>query len=33
LNTYNSMLMPNYAAQRLMNENAASVFALGEIAQ
>jgi hypothetical protein len=31
LNTYNAMLMPNYAAQRLMNENAASVFALGDI--
>ena len=31
LNNYSAMLMPNYAAQRLMNENGASVFKLGEI--
>ena len=31
LNTYNAMLMSNYAAQGLMNENGSSVFTLGEI--
>jgi hypothetical protein len=33
LNTYNAMLMTNYTAQSLMNENGASVFTLGEITQ
>lgn len=33
LNTYNAMLMMNYTAQGLMNENGASVFAIGEITQ
>ena len=31
LNNYNAMLMTNYVAQGLMNENGASVFTLGEI--
>jgi len=33
LNTYGSMLMPNYAAQVLMNENGSSVFTVGTITQ
>lgn len=33
LNTYNSMLMPNYTAQRLMRGNAASVFSWSSIVQ
>lgn len=33
LNQYHSMLMPNYTAQLLMNDNGRSVFALGTITQ
>jgi len=33
LNTYSSMLMPNYAAQILMNDNSESVFSWGGIVQ
>ena len=33
LNTYNMMLMPNYNAQILMNENGKNVFSLGSITQ
>lgn len=33
LNTYSSMLMPNFAAQILMNENASSVYSWGGIVQ
>lgn len=31
LNELNTVLMPNYEAQKMMNENAATVFSLGEI--
>ncbi len=33
LNVYDTPLMPNYDAQKLMQQNAASVFSLGEITQ
>lgn len=33
LNTYNSMLMPNFTAQQLMNDNGRSVFSIGTITQ
>ncbi|RSK41746.1 MbnP family protein [Mangrovimonas spongiae] len=33
LNTYNTSLMPNYEAQKMMQENIASAFTLGEITQ
>ncbi len=31
LNELNTVLMPNYEAQKMMNENAATVFSIGEI--
>ncbi len=31
LNTFNVTLMPNYQAQKMMQENAATVFSIGEI--
>lgn len=33
LNTYFSMLMPNYTAQVMMNQNSSTVFSLGTITQ
>jgi hypothetical protein len=33
LNQYHKMLMPNYAAQKLMQANGASVFSLGNVTQ
>jgi len=33
LNTYNAMLMPNFAAQIMMKENGPSVFSVGSITQ